>query len=371
MMQHTPDSRPPRLFIPGPVEVEAEIREQLARPVIGHRGPEISELLGEVDPLLRHLFRSEHPAYIATNSATALMEASLRNCVRERVLCCVNGAFSERWFEICAANGIAADALEFDWGQPVLPNRVAEALARGEYDAITVVHSETSTGVMSPLKEIAEVVRQHDDLLLLVDGVTSLAVVPIETEAWGIDVIFTGSHKGLALPPGLSVYSVSPRALERARAQPQRGFYLDFLLMEKSRERRQTPFTPAMPLIYALRKRLQGILADPERWYGEHLERARWTRNWAKQNFALYPDDGYESVSLTCIVNNRDIRVTDLIQYLRGRGVQIANGYGQLKEKTFRIGHMGANDLAAHQQLLSWIDEWGQRGRSGVGVGSE
>ena len=354
----TDPARPPRLFIPGPVEVESEIREEMCRPMIGHRAPEISELLAEVDTLLPRLFRAPHPGYVSTSSATAVMEAAVRNCVREKVLCCVNGAFSDRWLKICGANGVDADALEVEWGKPVSPEAVKEALGRGQYDAVTIVHCETSTGVLSPLRDIAEIVRQHDDVLLLVDAVTSLAVVPIETGAWELDVVLAGSQKGLGLPPGLTVYSVSPRALDRAAAQPHRGFYLDFVAMESSRQKQQTPFTPAVPQIYALRRRLEEIVKEPDTWFQERRARAELIRVWARDRFALFPEEGYESDSLTCIENTRGISVAALLQDLREHGVIISNGYGPLKEKTFRIGHMGANDVPAHRELLGWIDEF-------------
>ncbi len=356
--------RPPRLFIPGPVQVEAEILAELARPMIGHRDPEFAELAAPVHENLKRLFRTEDPVYIGTTSATGVMEGAVRNCVRKKVLCCVNGAFSKRWQEICLSNAMEVEALEVPWGQAIHPEMVDERLRNGGHDAVTLVHNETSTGVMSPLAEIAAAVKARPEVMLLVDAVTSLAVVPIETARLRIDVLLAGSQKGLALPPGLTVFSVSAAAMERARSIEHRGTYIDFLDCAASYAKHQTPSTPAVSLIYALGRRLRGVLASEERWYAEHRARADLTRRWAAERFALFPEKGYESVSVSCIRNTRGISVAGLNKFLRERGVLISNGYGDLKEKTFRIGHMGANDVAAHRQLLGWIDEFLEKPRA-------
>ncbi|MFQ5655422.1 MAG: pyridoxal-phosphate-dependent aminotransferase family protein [Planctomycetota bacterium] len=350
--------RPPRLYIPGPVEVEPEILEEMTRPMLGHRAPDFSELAAVVHADLKRLLRTEDPVLVSTSSATGVMEGAVRNCVRERVLCCVNGAFSDRWHKICLANGIAAERLEVEWGRAVKPEMVREALEAGGFDAVTLVHNETSTGVMSPLEEIAEAVRGFGDVCLLVDAVSSLAVVPIETGALGVDVLLAGSHKGLALPPGLAVFALSGRALERAAAREGRGSYFDFVALHDRYRKNQTPNTPAVSLYYALRKRLAGILADRDGWYAEHRERCELTRRWARERFALFAEEGYESVSVTSVRNTRGISVADLNRHLREHGCMISNGYGVLKEKTFRIGHMGANDVGAHRELLALIDRF-------------
>ncbi|MCI0652811.1 MAG: alanine--glyoxylate aminotransferase family protein [Planctomycetes bacterium] len=350
--------RPPRLFIPGPVEVEPEILQAGAQPMIGHRDEEFLELAAPVHDMLKKVFRTEDPVCIATSSATGVMEAAVRNCVRERVLCCVNGAFSERWHEICTSNGLAADRLDVEWGKAVRPEAVKRALAEKRYDAVTLVHNETSTGVMSPLAEIAAVVKSTPEVLLLVDAVTSFAVVPIETAKLRIDVLLAGSQKGLALPPGLAVFSVSKPALERAKQVKNRGTYGDFIAIVKGQAKNQTPNTPAVSLIYALARRLRGILADEAGWYREHQARADLTRKWAREHFAIFPEAGFESVSLTCVKNTRGISVEGLNRFLRDHGMLISNGYGDLKEKTFRIGHMGANPVAIHKELLDLIAEF-------------
>jgi len=354
----TATSRPPRLFIPGPVEVEEEILREMARPMIGHRSSECAALIREIRELGARLLRTTNPVYVLTNSATGAMEASAINCVRKRVLACVNGAFSDRYGKICASNGFEVERVEVEWGKAIRPEMVRDALRRGGFDAVTLVHNETSTGVMSPLEEIAAVVAEFDDVLFLVDAVTSAAVVPIECGKLPIDVLVTGSQKGLALPPGLALLTASPRAMERAAQKKLRGTYFDLVKFHESWEKDQTPATPAVSLFFALQKRLKGILADEAGWYRAHRERAELTRNWAKERFALFPEKGYESVSVTCIDNTRKISVADLNTFLKGRGMTLSNGYKALKEKTFRIGHMGANGLEEHRQLLAAIDEF-------------
>ena len=355
----TENSTPPRLFIPGPVEIEREVLEEMQRPMIGHRAPEFSALGEDLNRLAKGLFRSDDPVYILTSSATGAMECSVRNCVREKVLCFVNGAFSERFFKICQVNGKEATRIDVDWGMAVKPGLVKEALAGGDYDAVTIVHNETSTGVLSPLEQIAEVVsEERREILLLVDGVTSVGSIPIEFGKYPIDVLLTGSQKSLALPPGLALMAVSERARKRAEEVESRGSYFDLLTIHDYWLKNQTPCTPAVSLMYALRKRLEGILADEDGWYGAHLERAELTRSWARERFKVFPEEGYESVSLTCIENTRGISIVDLNAFLRVHGVIIANGYGILREKTFRIGHMGANDVDQHRHLLALLDRF-------------
>lgn len=351
-------TRPPRLFIPGPVEVEDEILAELAKPMIGHRAPEIGELIGAIRPMAEKFFRTTNPVYLLTNSGTGAMEAAAINCIRKKVLACVNGAFSQRFANICVSNRYEVERLEVDWGKAIKPEMVKNALEKGGFDAVTVVHNETSTGVMSPLEDIATAVAEFDDVVLLVDAVTSAAAVPIECGKYPIDVLVTGSQKALALPPGIALLTASPRAMERAQEKEHRGTYFDLLKIHDSWKKDQTPNTPAVPMFRALKRRLEIILADEDAWYGSMREKAEFTRSWARERFALFPEEGYESISLTCIENTRGISVADLNKFLRERGVMLSNGYKALKEKTFRIGHMGANDLEQHRQLLGWIDEF-------------
>ncbi|MEE2856289.1 MAG: aminotransferase class V-fold PLP-dependent enzyme [Planctomycetota bacterium] len=349
----------PRLFIPGPVEVEEEILQAMTRPMIGHRAPEFSVLGEELHRNSQRFFRTENPVYILTSSGTGGMETAVRNGVKEKVLCFINGAFSERFYKVCVSNGKDATRVEIPWGEAVKPDRVRDELSRGSFDAVTIVHNETSTGVMSPLADIAEVVSEFDDVFLLVDAITSAAAVPIHlADMAPIDYLTTGSQKALALPPGLALLAVSERALERAASIENRGLYFDVLEMHKSWQKNQTPSTPTIALMQALKDRLAMILADEDRWYGGHLERAELTREWARDRFEIFAESGFESVSLTCIQNNRGISIADLNGKLREQDMFLSNGYGNLKEKTFRIGHMGAVTIDDTKELLGLIDNF-------------
>jgi aspartate aminotransferase-like enzyme len=338
--------------------VGPEVLRELARPQIGHRSGEFMELYGRLLGKLQEFLRTRSHVYLSTSSATGIMEGAVRNLVRERCLALTCGAFSERWHRIALANGKKAEALSVEWGEPNLPGPLDDALAGGKYDAVAVVHNETSTGVMNPLAEIAAVVRRHPGVLLAVDVVTSMAVVDIPIDDLGIDVVFAGTQKGFGQPAGLTVLAVSDRALERAGQIADRGYYFDFLEFEKYHQRKQTPATPPIPLLYALERRLD-LIAEMgrERWFARHLGMAQRARAWAAEHFALLPRAGYESVSLTAVKNTRDISVADLNAELGRRGMTISNGYGKLKEKSFRIGHMGDISLDDLDALLGAIDE--------------
>jgi len=348
-----------KLLIPGPTEVRPEILQEMARPMIGHRWPEFSQLLEEVTPKLQRLLYTQNRVFIFTSSSTGAMEAAVRNCVEKRCLNLVCGAFSRRWHEITLANGKEADALEVEWGRAILPEMVDERLKTGKYDAVTLVHNETSTGVMNPLYEIAEVMRKYPDVIFMVDAVSSMAGVKIEVDKLGIDVCLAGVQKAFALPPGLTVVSVSEKALKKAERVPHRGYYFDFLVFKRYLdERKQTPTTPSISHLYALNKQLDDIFAEGlERRFARHHEMAEYVREWARENFALFAQPGYESDTVTAIRNTRGISVAGLNEELAKRGAQISNGYGPLKEKTFRIAHMGDLQLSDIKELLSWIDE--------------
>jgi len=346
-----------RLFIPGPTAVSVENLAALSRPQIGHRSAEFAELYAAVVGKLRRLLGTEGPVFLFTSSSTGVWEAAVRNCVARRVLCCMQGAFSDRWLEVAESNGKAADALRVEWGRAIHAERVDRALATGRYDAITVVHNETSTGVMNHLDAIAAVVRKYPEVLLLVDAVSSMAGVAIDVDALGIDVCLAGLQKAFSLPAGLSVATVSPRALERARTIEHRGYYFDFLEMLKYDERNQTPATPAIAQIFALDAQLDAIFAEgPERRYARHAALAEIVQQWARRHFALFAEEGFASPTVTCVANTRGISVAELNRELGRQSAALSNGYGELKERTFRIAHMGDTEEWEIRGLLATID---------------
>lgn len=348
------------LFIPGPTDVAPEILAAQTHRMIGHRSPAFTELFARIQPRLQRVFQTEQRVFITASSGSGLQEAALRNTVRNRALVCVGGAFGERWYEIALANGLSADRLDVPWGQPHDPPRVAEAVRRGAYDAVAVVHNESSTGVENPVAAIAAAVRQASpDTLLLVDAVSSAGGVDLRPDAWGLDVLLTSSQKCLALPPGLAFAAVSDRTLERAAGIAHRGWYFDFLLLDRYLKQHNTPATPAISVLYALDAQLDRILAEglPAR-FARHAQMAEMTQRWALDRLGLLAPEGYRSRSVTAVLNTRRIDVAALIAHLAAHDMAIASGYGALRETTFRIGHMGEIQPSDVTELLAHIDEF-------------
>ncbi len=348
-----------KLFIPGPTHVRDEILQAQAVGMIGHRAKEYSDLQAEVTPKLQKLLYTNQRVYLFTSSSSGVMEGSVRQASLKRVLNTVCGAFSKRWHQMTVDNGIPCDKLEVPMGQAITPELVDEALSKGDYDAITLCHNETSTGIMNPIREIAELIHaKYPDVLILVDAVSSMAGVKIEFDAWGLDVCLAGVQKCFALPPGLTVCAVSDRARERALQVPHPGNYFAYKEMDKKYDANQTPATPAISLIQALNRQMDDILAEGlENRFARHLEMAQIVRAWARQHFGLYGDERYLSNTVTNIANTRGISVADLNKELGKRGAMISNGYGDLKEKCFRIGHMGDHQVADIQWLLGQIND--------------
>ncbi len=348
-----------KLFIPGPTHVRDEILQAQAAPMIGHRAKEYSDLQAEVTPKLQKLLYTQQRVYLYASSSSGVMEGAVRQASRRRVLNTVCGAFSKRWHQMTIANGVPCDKVEVPMGQAITPDLVDEALSQGEYDAITICHNETSTGIMNPIREIAALVREkYPDVLILVDAVSSMAGAKIEFDAWGLDVCLAGVQKCFAVPPGLTVAAVSDRARQRALEVPNPGYYFAYAQMDKKYDKHQTPATPAISLIQALNKQMDDILAEGiENRFARHIEMAEIVRAWARKHFALYGDERYLSNTVTNIENTRGISVAGLNEELGRRGAMISNGYGDLKEKCFRIGHMGDDQVEDIRWLLGEIED--------------
>ena len=348
-----------KLFIPGPIDVSEKTLRAMTQPPIGHRSPDFVALYEFVQPDLQALFYTKDPVYISTSSAWGVMEGSIRNVVHKKVLNCMNGAFSDKWHDVSQRCGKAAGALQFEWGQPVDPEAVRRELASGDYDAITFIHNETSTGTMSDIAAIMAVVREFPEVISIVDTVSSFSVVPIKKEELGIDVLLTGSQKALALPPGMSIFSVSDRARERAATMPDRGYYFDFLEFQKNHEKGMTPSTPIIPLIYALRSKLEDIMAEGiEKRYARHARLNQTVRSWVlAKGFTLFPDEQNGSISLNCFNNNLEIDLPALNKVLKDKHhLVIDGGYGKLKGKAFRISNMGDETDETIAELLSALE---------------
>jgi aspartate aminotransferase-like enzyme len=348
-----------KLFIPGPTHVRDEILQAQAVPMIGHRAKEYSDLQAEVTPKLQQLLYTDQRVYLFASSSTGVMEGSIRQASTKRMLVTVCGAFSKRWYEIVMDNCVPCDKLEVAPGQAITVELVDEALSKGDYDAITLTMNETATGIMSPVKDIAAMIRaKYPDVLILVDAVSCMAGVKIEFDAWGLDVCFAGTQKCFALPPGLTVCAVSDRARQKALTVPNAGHYFSYRMMDKHYDKFQTPATPAISLIQALNKQMDDILAEglENRWT-RHIEMAEVTRAWARKYFRIYGDERYLSNTVTNVENTRNIVVGDLNKELGKRGAMISNGYGDLKDKCFRIAHMGDLTLDDMKWLLGQIND--------------
>jgi len=348
-----------KLFIPGPTEVREDILNAQAQPMIGHRMKAFTELYTGIIGKLKELLETKNFVTVLTASGTALMEAAVRNCVSKDVLCCTYGAFSERWFKIAKACDRNADAIALDWGKVVKPEMIEEKLKAKKYEAVTVVQNETSTGTRAPIEEIAAMMKNYPDVLLLVDAVSSLMGDKIEIEKLGIDVCVSSSQKCFALPPGLAIGIVSEKALKKAESVSGKGHYLNLLdLKDYFDKKGQTPTTPAISLMWAMDKQLEKFKAEGmENRYKRHLDMAHFVQDWAKKYFSLYTEPGYESVTVTCINNTRKISVADLNTELGKRGYAISNGYGKIKEQTFRIAHMGDLTLDEVKEVIKNIEE--------------
>jgi aspartate aminotransferase-like enzyme len=349
-----------KLFIPGPVEVSEKTLFAMCEPMIGHRSTDFKALYRDIQPKLKALFGTERPVFLSTSSAWGVMEGSIRNLVGRRVLNCMCGAFSDKWFDVSERCGKEAEALQVAWGEPILPKMIEERLSTGAFDALTLVHNETSCGVRNPLWAIAEVMRKFPEVMFIVDIVSSFSTEAIPMDDLGIDVLLTGSQKALALPPGLALFSVSERAIERARTIPGRGYYFDFLEFARNQEGDMTPSTPVIPLIYALRSKLDEIAAEGlEARYERHRLLNAMVHQWVKERgFDFFAREGYQSVSLTCIKNTKGVDVAAWITRLRNKHhMVIDGGYGRLKAKTFRISNMGDETEESISGLLRALDD--------------
>ncbi len=351
----------PRMFVPGPVDVDEEVLQAQAQPMVPHRSKEFEALYRRASEKAQELFFTKYRVFLSASSGTGLQEAAVRNFVDRKVLSCSNGAFADRWYDVAVSNGKEAEKLEFEWDQPVDPDRVAAAVKDGGFEALTIVHNETSTGMQNPVQEVSEAVHAAAPAtLILVDAVSSLGGARIEMDAWGLDMVLTSSQKALALPPGLSLGAVSDRAMDKAETVENRGWYFDLVRMEKHRLKDSSPATPAMSLIFALDHQLDRILNEGlEKRFARHTAMAERAREWAEaHDLSVYAPEGYRSQTVTTVKNDRGIDIADLNTFLKELGMRIANGYGPLKNKTFRIAHMGETRLEDLEELFAAMEEY-------------
>ena len=353
-----------RHFVPGPAWVRPEILREMSRPVIGHRSPEFKEVIGRVNRDLKTLFDTAATTFVMTASGTGVMQAALENCVLRRVLVTTCGAFSDRWYEIAESCGDEVDRLDAGWGSAVDPVDVADHLARhhrAHYDAVTITHNETSTGVTNDVASIVRAIRDEaPDALILVDAVSSLGGIPVEFDAWGVDVCFASVQKAIGLPPGVTAVAVSEKALARARKHPYRGTYFDFVRYQEKADEDSVPSTPSIPHFFALAAQLEHVIR------GEGLEarflRHRKMREITQEKTARFariagdPDHASATVTTLAPVAPAD----QLRARMKERGYTLGGGYGLWKDSTFRIGHMGDMPLEDLEAMLDVLAEVAQ-----------
>jgi predicted phosphoserine aminotransferase len=347
-------------FLPGPTEVRPDILDAQASQMIGHRGSAIRELIGELEEGLQEVFLTSRPVVISTSSATGLMEAAVRNGVaRGRVLSLVNGAFSERFSEISIGCGHDTEVWEIEWGKAHDVDEVASRLESETYDAVTLSQSETSTGALQDLEGIAGAVRRHPGTMLLVDSVTGVGGVEVRTDEWGVDFILTGSQKALALPPGLAFGVASEAMMARSEKAEHKGYYFDLIPLHESLAKNETPATPAVSLLYALRVQLEHMRAEgmEARWR-RHLDMQSRTIDWVEEMRAggvdidVFAEAGHRSPTVTTIAVPGAEGGPAIVSAMLERGFVIGAGYGKIKDSTIRIGHMGDHTVDELEELL-------------------
>lgn len=350
----------PKLFIPGPIDVSPATYAAMSRTMIGHRGSEFEALYASTQPGLQQLAGTKRPVYLSTSSAWGVMEAALRNLTQKKVLTLCNGAFSDKWFDVAKKCGKEVEKLQFEWGQAIDPGQLRSKLAEGGFDTVTFIHNETSTGVMSDLVRIAEVVKSFPDVLLIVDTVSSFSAVPMAMDELGIDVLLAGVQKAMALPPGLAVFAISEAALERAKSTKDRGYYFDFVEFEKNALANNTPSTPAISLIFGLQYILETIAAEGlENRFARHLSNNKMIHDWAaRHNFQHFAPEGFRSVSLSCFHTPEGFDQSNFIKTLKNKhNFMINGGYGKIKGITFRISNMGNETTETMQELIDAMDD--------------
>ncbi len=365
-----------KLLIPGPVELSEKVLNAMAQPVIGHRTPDFQAYLEECWNGLKEIYRTKNEVILITGSGTAGMDAAIASTIKEgdEYVCIGGGKFGERFAEIVAGYGGKVSKVDVKWGEAVDPKKVEEAVERGSPKAITLTQNETSTGVLHNAEAIGRIARKHD-LLFIVDAITSLGGDYVETDKWGVDLCVSGSQKCLAAPPGLAFVSVSDRAWEVIEKNEIKNYYLNLASYRKSLQKKTTPFTPSVSLIYGLRTALEEL---KEEGLENRIKRYRRTSKACRaavkaMNLSLLPREEVASNTITAILTPKGMDEGAIRKKVKDEyGYALAGGQDELKGKTFRIGHMGNIDendlLAAIAGLEKVLKELGHNLKVGDGV---
>ena len=336
------------LRIPGPVPVPQEVLQAMTNPMINHRGPEFAAIVRRVTARLQYFFQTVSPALTYPASGTAGQESAIANLFSpgDHVIAISIGAFGNRFAKIAGIYGLDVTRIDFPWGQAADPNVVEERLkASKPFKGVIMTHNETSTGVTNDVETLAAVIRRHNpDALILVDAVSSLGCVPLEMDAWDLDVVFTASQKGWGSPPGLMMLAASPRAWQASKSATLPRFYFDWELWRKKLEVWQHPTTPPVSVFYALDVALELMIAEGrEAIFERHQSTGDYVR-WRAKNMGLklLADHAYASNTVTAIVLPEGIDGKALLKKVREvDGVVFGGGQEQLEGKIFRVGHLG------------------------------
>lgn len=350
-----------KLFTVGPVACYPEILEEMKRQMFSHRSAEYKQLHRETVERMQRFLETEDQVFLFPSSGSGVMEATVRNCVERKMLCCISGEFGKRYARVGESNGKEVEKLEVELGKPITPEFLDEKLSSSpNVEAVTITYNETSVGLINPLPELARVVREHEKILF-VDAVSAMGGVELKVDEWKIDVCFTSSQKCFGIPPGLAVASVSEEALKRSEHAKNKGWYFDFKLYERyQKEQWSTHMTPPIPQILALNKMLELIEREggKQKYFESYSKRARMIRDGVgKLGLSLFPQKGHESPTVTCVNAPKGISGFEVYERMRERGFELAKGYGELKERTFRIGNMGYIRFEDVEEMLQALGE--------------
>jgi aspartate aminotransferase-like enzyme len=345
-----------RLFTVGPVEVFPDTLASMNRAMIVHRGKEYQDLQHRVVEKIRKVLDIDSDVLLAPASASGFLEGCVRSAVETKMAGLSNGSFGDRWQQIGQENGKQVQRLNGEWGKALRAPHIAGKLER-DVEAVTLVSNESSTGVLNPVGEIVNAIREQSDALVMVDGVTAVGAVDLKLRKLDLDALVFGSQKALALPPGLAVVCVSDRLMERAAKVKNRGYYLDLVQYKKMADKDLPLTTPPVSLMYGLDYQLDKILREGvQERYARHQRMADMVRGWASKRLGLYAEEGFRSNTITVIkLNGLDFKEFD--RRLRQKGFEVSPGYGTVKDVTFRIGHMGDLSERDIQDLLDAMDE--------------
>jgi aspartate aminotransferase-like enzyme len=334
-----------KLFTVGPVACYPEVLEAMGMQMMSHRSKEYIDLHFETVELLQSFIETGSPVFLFSATGTGFMEAAVRNCVREKLVVCVNGSFGERFAKVARANGRDVVAVVTELGEPVQPGMIEATLeAEPDAEAVAITHNETSVGLINDLPALTEVCRRHGKLVF-VDAVSSMGGTELKVDEWSVDICFSSSQKCFGVPPGLGIGSVSQRALDISAEMPEKGWYFDFKVWEKDhRDRKGTPMTSCIPQVAGLNAALKMIEDRGGRqWYFDLYRRRNTAIREGIEELGLstYPMEGYESPTVSCVTAPDGMKGPEVHRAMRSSGYELAQGYGALKESTFRIGNMG------------------------------